>query len=107
MRSHEVAGWVLPGNVRTLMTWLAHYVGYAYDDSDWQALEMALSATDAETAEGWYDYPLAGSPVLTVSLAQTPGDSPVSVRVTGRIDAVLAARVDTLLSVLADVYPAQ
>ena len=104
---HEVAGWGLEGNVRTLMTWLAHYVGYAYDESDWQALELALSATDADASGGWYDYPLSGSPALTVWLAQNLGATVVSVRVTGAMDALLAARAGTLLDVLADVHPAQ
>jgi hypothetical protein len=60
--SYEVAGWVLPESARILMTWLAHYVGYAYDDSDGQALEMALPATDADSADGmtarWLDRPV-------------------------------------------------
>ena len=107
MDRYEVAGWILSGNVRTLMVHLAHYVGCTYDDSDWLALKMALPGTDAGTPSGWYDYPLAGSPVLTVWLAQNCGDIPVSVRVTGVMDPVLAARVDTLLNVLADVNPAQ
>lgn len=77
MDSHyDVTGWVLAGNVRTLMAWLAHYVGYSYDDSDWQVLEMALPATDADTVDGWYDYPLAGSPASTVSLAKNTKRSP-------------------------------
>jgi|HubBroStandDraft_1064217.scaffolds.fasta_scaffold337671_2 hypothetical protein len=106
MESAEVGGWILPGNVHTLMFWIAHYVGYSFDDSEWQAVQAALPGTDAEKDSGWYDYPLLGEPALTVWLAENPGDTPVSVRVTGDMDAVLAARVETVIHVLQDVDPA-
>jgi hypothetical protein len=106
-RAEVVAGWVRSENVSALMTWLSFFVGYAYDDSDWQAVEAALPGTDADNASGWYDYPLVGTPPLTVWLAQNVGADPVSVRVEGDMDVVLAARVDTLVSVLADVRPAR
>ena len=48
----------------------------------------------------WFDYPLVGNRPLNVSLARHPGASPVGVRITGNLDEVLAARADTLLSVL-------
>ncbi|WP_406045702.1 hypothetical protein OG799_15210 [Micromonospora sp. NBC_00898] len=51
-------------------------------------------------ADAWYIYPLAGTPSLTVSLAQAAGGSVVSVRVDGDIDPILAARVETLLDLL-------
>jgi hypothetical protein len=105
MESGDVGGWILPANVRTLMFWTAHYVGYSFDESDWQAVRAALPMTNAEQASGWYDYPLIGSPALTVWLAQVPGDSSVSVRVTGLMDEVLAARFETLIHVLQDVGP--
>jgi hypothetical protein len=103
MRSGEVAGWILPGNVRTFMFWLAHYIGYSFDDNDWATVEAALPATNSEQASGWYDYPLIGSPALQVWLAKTPGDTPVSVRVTGDLGLILAARFETLIHVLQDV----
>jgi hypothetical protein len=106
MASGDVGGWILPANVRTLMFWLAYYVGYSFEDSDWEAVRAALPATNAELASGWYDYPVIGSPALTVWLARVPGDTPVSVRVTGELDEVLAARFETLIHVLQDVDPA-
>jgi hypothetical protein len=99
----EVGGWILPGNLRTLMFWVAHYVGYSFDDSDWAAVQAALPATNSEQASGWYDYPLLGSPPLRVWLANTPGDTPVSVRVTGDLGLILSARFETLIHVLQDV----
>lgn len=107
MESGEVSGWILAGNVRTLMFWIAHYVSYSFDEGEWQAVQAALPATNSELASGWYDYPLIGSPALTVWLAGTPGDTPVSVRVTGDMDPVLAARFETLIHVLQDVDPAR
>jgi hypothetical protein len=106
MGSAEVSGWILPGNVRTLMFWVAHYVGYSFDEGEWEAVQAALPATNAERVTGWYHYPLIGSPALRVWLALIPEDSPVSVQVTGDIDEILAARFETLIHVLQDVEPA-
>ncbi len=85
------------------MTWASHYVSYKFDDSDWQAVEAALPATDDEREDGWYEYPLCGVPPLRVLLAQAVGAPPVMVRVSGDMDDVLAARISTLLGVFADV----
>ncbi|HVE73996.1 MAG TPA: hypothetical protein VNA30_02760 [Mycobacteriales bacterium] len=98
-----VAGWVWPSNVEPLLRSVSHYVGYSFDDTDWQAIAAALPETDDERPDGWYDYPLAGEPPLRVHLACCVGAAPVMVRVVGPMDAVLEARVDTLVSVLAEV----
>jgi hypothetical protein len=105
MESGEVGGWILPGNVRTLMFWLAYYVDYSFEEDDWAVVEAALPSTNSEQACGWYDYPLLGSPPLRVFLARTPGDTPVSVRVTGDLGLILLARFETLIHVLQDVEP--
>jgi hypothetical protein len=106
MESGGVGGWILPGNVRPFMFWTAYYVGYSLDETDWESIKTALPATNTESATGWYDYPLIGSPGLQVWLARTPDDSSVSVRVIGGLDEVLAARFETLIHVLQDVEPA-
>ena len=103
MEAREVGGWVLLGNLRVLMFWVAYYVGYSFEDSDWAAVQAALPATNSEQASGWFDYPLIGSPPLRVWLAQTPGDTPVSIRITGDMDPSLEARFETLIHVLQDV----
>ena len=99
----RVSGWVWPSNVRQLFTWLSLYVGYAFDESDWQAIETALPDTDNEAENGWYNYPIAGVPPLRVSVARSGDADPVMVNVSGDMDAVLEARIDTLVSVMADV----
>lgn len=103
MEQREVSGWVWPSNVERLLSWASRYVGYAFDDSDWQAVETALPTTDDEREDGWFEYPLVGAPPLRVHLAQAVGAAPVSVRVAGDMDHLLAARIETLLDVLADV----
>ena len=106
MTQQEISGWVESGNVRTMMRWLAHFVGYTFDDSDWEAVSTGLRGTDSGTGDGWYDYPISGTPDLTVWLAENPGAAPVSVRVVGATDAVLVGRIETLVGVLAEVHPA-
>ena len=100
---NEVGGWVWPSNVEPLLRWLSHYVGYAFDDWDWQAVANALPATDDEAAGGWFDYPLEGQPPLRVHLANSVGAAPVMVRVVGEMDPVLTARISTLLDVFSDI----
>jgi hypothetical protein len=89
----EVGGWVSEDHVVRLLRQISTYIGYAYDDLDEAALTGALD-------DGWFDYPLAGTPPLVVLLAQSPGSSVVSVRVEGTMDLVLATRIETLLDLL-------
>lgn len=97
--STEIAGWVRESNVRRLMVYISLWIGYRFDDVDWQAIEDALPDTDTDS-ERWYDYPLVGDPDLVVWLAINVGAVPVSVKVVGDMDAVLAARVDTAIELL-------
>lgn len=96
-----VGGWVWEQNVERLLRHLAQYAGYGFDDSDWSAVETGLQPTDEEQGL-WFDYPLVGERHLAVHLARNTGAVPVSVRVTGDLDEVLTARVETLLAVLSD-----
>ena len=94
MAEREVGGWIWPENKMGLMKWLAVYIGYGFSESD----EIAV----ANAADGCFEYPLAGNPPLLVALEPDDEADPVSVRVTGAMDNVLAARVETLLDVFSD-----
>ncbi|MBM2623133.1 hypothetical protein JIG36_47305 [Actinoplanes sp. LDG1-06] len=102
LESGNVSGWVHENNVVRLMRLVSHYVDYPYDDLDESALDGALDATDDERDDGWFDYPLEGTPPVTVRLARSPGSAVVSVRVDGELDPVLAARVETVIEMLSD-----
>ncbi|MEV6965223.1 hypothetical protein AB0M47_08905 [Hamadaea sp. NPDC051192] len=95
-----VGGWVAEDNVVTALQQLSFYIGYRYDAADEDALVGALEDTDDDTDDLWFEYPLSGSPALTVRLAQAIGGSVVSAGVTGVMDDVLAARVETVLDLL-------
>lgn len=83
-----------PSNVPTLMRWLSMFVGYKYDDADVNAVSNAPG--------GRIEYPLVGTPPLRVSLAPEPDAEPVIVKVSGDMSDVLAARIETLVGVLAE-----
>lgn len=106
MVAREVGGWVAASNVYTLMSTLSRFVGYSFDKLDWTAVATSLPETDAEAADQRYEYPLVGEPSLDVSLAVYHGADPVAVTVNGDLDDVLSARIETLLDVLADIWPA-
>ncbi|MFC4069980.1 hypothetical protein [Actinoplanes subglobosus] len=87
-------------NIVRFLEKISSYIGYDYDALDEAALTGALESTDDESADGWFNYPLVGTPPLTVSLARAVGGSIISARVQGEIDPVLAARFETLLDLL-------
>jgi len=99
-RVTTVAGWIFEENVVRLLEHLSRHVGYPYDAADADALVGALDDTDDESATAWFRYPLAGTPPVMVLLARSVGGSVVSVRVEGAVDAVLEARIDTMLDLL-------
>ncbi|GAA2382999.1 hypothetical protein [Dactylosporangium salmoneum] len=72
-------------------------IGYRYDDLDEAALTGALDNTSDERADGWFEYPLAGTPALTVRLARSPGSTAVCVQIEGVMDIVLATRIEIVL----------
>ncbi|TNH27803.1 hypothetical protein FHG89_16990 [Micromonospora orduensis] len=96
----RVEGWVTEDHVVRLFRQISAYVGYAYDDLDEAALVGALDDTSDEVVDGWFEYPLAGTPTLVVRLALSPGSAVVNVRVEGTMDLVLATRIETALDLL-------
>ncbi len=99
-RTADVEGWISEDHVVQSLQQISTYIGYRYDDLDEAALTGALDETNDESADGWFTYPLQGTPPLRVHLAQSPGSAIVSVRIEGAIDAVLTARIETLLDLL-------
>ncbi|MEV0396381.1 hypothetical protein [Polymorphospora rubra] len=98
----SIAGSLWEGNTVRFLDHLSGYIGYRYDAADEDALIGALEVTDDESPDAWFEYPLVGTPLLRVFLAQAVGSAVISVRVEGDIDAVLAARIETMLDLLSD-----
>jgi hypothetical protein len=96
----QVAGWVAEDHVVRLLRQISAYIDYRYDDLDEAALTGALDDTNDEAPDGWFEYPLAGTPVLVIRLARSPGSMAVSVRVDGAMDLVLATRIETLIDLM-------
>lgn len=93
----RVEGWVAEEHVVRLLQQISAYIGYAYDELDEVALTGALDDTNDERSDGWFEYPLSGTPTLVIRLARSPGSAVVSVRVEGAMNLVLATRIETLL----------
>ncbi|GAA2264539.1 hypothetical protein GCM10010415_30690 [Streptomyces atrovirens] len=92
--------WIIDANLRPLCESVGAFAGYEFGDSDWQAVETALPATDIER-DAWYDYPLLGHVPLTLFVAADPGSSVVFVRVAGVSDDRTAAQVEAALHIFA------
>ncbi|MGW2349668.1 hypothetical protein [Actinacidiphila glaucinigra] len=91
--------WVFETNLRPLCEAVAHFTGYAFDDRDWQAIDGALPATDAERHDGWYAYPLTGRVPLTLLVAGDPGSAVVLVRLAGEPGEADKARIEAALHI--------
>ncbi|MGW0474948.1 hypothetical protein [Streptomyces coeruleorubidus] len=86
-------GWISDTNLRPLCESVAHFAGYEFDDSDWQAIETALPTTDVDRSD-WYDYPLSGRVPLTLFVAADPECDVVFVRLTGKPDSHTQAKIE-------------
>lgn len=93
--------WIWNENVQPFLGLLARYAGYDFDDTDWQAVELGIQATDDEHPDRWYSYPLIGlHHRVEVHLAYTVGGDETSVRVVGTSDPELWP-ADTLMAAFA------
>ncbi|MDI9832686.1 hypothetical protein [Streptomyces sp. KAU_LT] len=95
-----LSGWIFETNLRPFCEAVAEFAGYAFDDSDWLAVETALPSTDVDQ-DTWYDYPLHGPVAVTLHVAAEPGSSVVVVKVTGRLDDRIQARIEAALFIFA------
>ncbi|WP_433243046.1 hypothetical protein [Actinomadura nitritigenes] len=100
-----VDGWVWDRNVEPLLRLLSRYVGYSFDDTDWQTVVLGLEGTDDEQDSRWYSYPLVGHQQLDVALAHAIGSDVVSVRIDGLTDHDMVLRAETLLDAYAATLP--
>lgn len=93
-------GWIFDTNLRALCESVAEFADYAFDDSDWQAIETALPTTDVERS-AWYDYPFLGRVPLTLFVAADPGSCVVFVRFAGEPDSRTVAQIEAALHIFA------
>jgi hypothetical protein len=93
----ELAGsWIWHFNLRRFLELVSFYAGYSFDDSDWLAVEAGLQELNGENET--FVYPIMGRPELRVSLSTDPGSgAEVTVRITGRPDRILGARISGLI----------
>lgn len=95
---HRVAGWIFEDNLTRVVEYVAALVHYDWDELDEGAVEAGISGTDADLPpDTWFEYPVMGTPELKLRIARDDGAGILSVIIDGEVDAVLAARFETLL----------
>ncbi|MFC6160832.1 hypothetical protein [Kribbella jiaozuonensis] len=92
--------WIIDTNLRPLCESVAEFVGYEFDDSDWQAIDTALPTTDVERSV-WYDHPFSGQAPVTLEVAADPGSSVVFVRFFDVSDDRTKAQIEAALHIFA------
>ncbi|MFG2858630.1 hypothetical protein ACGFZ9_50310 [Streptomyces mirabilis] len=97
--AEPIAGLIMGRNLRAFLELLSSYADYAFDETDWDTIELGIFDTDDEKPDGWYAYPLVGSSAtLEISLAHSVGSEVMSIRVAGAESPELRLRTDTLLT---------
>ena len=97
-RVRRISGWIVEDNLTRVVEYIASLVGCIWDDLDDGALEAGIVTTDADCPLGtWFEYPVMGTPELTLRIASNRGDGILSMTIEGEFDVVLAARFETLL----------
>jgi hypothetical protein len=95
---HRIGGWIFEDNLTKVVEYIAALVSYSWDELDDGALEAGILKTDADLPpDTWFEYPVMGTPELTLRIASNRGDGILSMMIDGEIDDVLAARFETLL----------
>ncbi|MFW6694557.1 hypothetical protein [Streptomyces sp. MAR4 CNX-425] len=56
--AEPVSGWIWRSNLRGFLELLSGYVGYPFDETDWETVELGVQDSDDEDADRWYAYPL-------------------------------------------------
>jgi hypothetical protein len=95
-KDEPLAGnWIWITSLRRFFELVSFYVGYRFDDLDWQAVQAGLDAltNDKDT----FSYPVIGRQELNLTISKDPGSDEVSVQITGRQDRLLGARIAGLI----------
>jgi hypothetical protein len=95
-----VTGWVFEDNLRPLAEVLSGFINYRFDDWDWDAISTGLHGGSGGRLPEWFDYPLVGTPSLTLEVAQEAGASVTDVRVHVPDVPMLVGKVEGALAVL-------
>jgi hypothetical protein len=92
------SNWIAMSSLRRFAELVSSYVGFRFGDLDWAAIGTGLGTL--AHASDTFSYPIAGRQELALTLSKDPGSSEVSVRITGRPDRLLGARITGLADAL-------
>jgi hypothetical protein len=92
-----VEDWIFVDNLEPFCRIVSGYCGYAFDDSDWDAISFGIQGTDVEV-RAWFDYPLVGSTTTQLSIARDPETSVIFVKITS--DPGIEAQARTLVDIV-------
>ena len=88
--------WIFDTDARLFLQLASALIGYAFDESDWQAVATQLERTPQTTAE----YPLVGRITLTVALERLDDGGHTEITVAGSPSHTIRTQLETLFGVL-------
>jgi hypothetical protein len=89
------SNWIWATSLRRFLELVSSYVDYRFDDLDWQAIQAGLDTLASENDT--FSYPMAGQKELHLTISKDSGGDEVLVRITGRQDRLLGARIAGLM----------
>jgi hypothetical protein len=89
----EIEGQVADDHVVRLCQQVGILINYRFDELD----EVAFVGALDDASDASFEYPLQGTPPLTVRLTRSPASTVISVRIEGTMDLVLATRIESLI----------
>lgn len=69
-----IARWIYEENILPWLETIANFVGYKFDEWDWNAVNFGIQNTNVEE-EKWYEYQLIGNQIADVKIAIDVGAS--------------------------------
>lgn len=72
--------WIIEDNLKPFVETLSGFVGYSFDEWDWDAIYYGVRDTNEEV-DRWYQYELIGDRKMKLWLARADGSFPIFVRV--------------------------
>jgi hypothetical protein len=89
------SNWIWITSLRRFLELVSSYADYRFGDLDWRAIQTGLGTLTTENDT--FSYPIAGQRELSLTIGKDPGGGEVQVRITGRRDRLLGARIAGLM----------
>jgi hypothetical protein len=94
---YAISTWVREENLQLFLERLSAFIGYRFEDWDWDAVRFGICDTDSQHGQ-WYEYELRGSPPVELAFARADDTERLNVKVV--TEEPTAVRIEALARIL-------